>query len=196
MVADLIVIKVIIAVIAGVTVDFIIKLKHVAKPDVSKEATVASCEDAIKGHEGCCAHGVDEKRTKIKSLLIHPLLHTAKVFFFLLIFSLVLNLVVAKVGEERIAGALLNGTLFQPFLASLIGLIPNCFASVLLAGLFVQGTISFGSLVAGLSAGAGLGMLVLIKENKNIKDTLFIIALLIGISIFAGVLIQVSGMVF
>lgn len=196
MVADLIVLKVIIAVIAGITVDFVIGLRSKSKPAGIAQVSLVSCEDAIKGHEGCCAHGVDEKRSKIKSLLIHPLLHTAKVFLFLLALSAALNLVVARVGEERIAGALLNGTLFQPFLAAAIGLIPNCFASVLLAGLFVKGAISFGSLVSGLCAGAGLGMLVLIKENKNIKDTLFIIALLVGVSVLAGVLIQISGMIF
>lgn len=196
MVADLIVIKVIIAVIAGITVDLVIGLKHAQKSKVVAQTSFTACEDAIKGHEGCCAHGVDEKRSKIKSLLIHPLLHTAKVFLFLLALSVLLNLVVARLGEERIAGALLNGTLFQPFLTSVIGLIPNCFASVLLAGLFVKGAISFGSLVSGLCAGAGLGMLVLIKENKNFKDTLFITALLLGVSVLAGVLIQFSGIIF
>ena len=84
----------------------------------------------------------------------------------------------------------MNGSIFQPFLASMIGLVPNCFASVLLAGLFAKGAISFGSMVAGLSAGAGLGMLVLVKENKDTKDTLSIIGLLVGISVIAGVVIQ------
>ncbi|MDP3730348.1 MAG: hypothetical protein Q8R14_02355 [Candidatus Omnitrophota bacterium] len=73
-------------------------------------------------------------------------------------------------------------------------LIPNCFASVLLAGLFAKGAISFGSMVAGLCAGAGLGMLVLVKENKDTKDTISIIGLLIGISVVAGIVIQmISG---
>ena len=189
LVGVLIVIKVIIAIIAGMTVDFIIGLRQAAK---SEGATLipVSCEDALKGHSGCCSHGVDEKRSKIKSLLIHPLWHTTKIFFFLLVLSIILNFVVNRIGQERIAGMLLNGTIYQPFLASLIGLIPNCFASVILAELFVKGAISFGSMVAGLCAGSGLGMLVLIKENKSFKDTLFIIGLLVGVSVLVGVGIQ------
>jgi hypothetical protein len=194
-VADLIVIKVIIAVLAGLTVDFVIKLRNARVVSDVSSADV-SLEDAIKGHEGCCAHDVDEKRSTIKSLLIHPLLHTVKVFLFLLAFSLVLNIIVNKVGDARISRLLLSGSILQPFLAAVIGLIPNCFSSVLLAGLFVKGVISFGSLIAGLCAGAGLGMLVLLKENKSFKDTIFIIALLIGVSILAGVLIQFSGIIF
>jgi len=194
LVGVLIVIKVIIATIAGMMVDFIISLRQAVKSGGVASIPV-SYEDAIKGHSGCCSHDMDEKRSKIKSLLIHPLWHTVKIFFFLLVLSIALNFTVDRIGQERIAGVLLNGTAFQPFLTSLIGLIPNCFASVLLAGLFVKGAISFGSLVAGLCAGTGLGMLVLIKENKNIKDTLFIIGLLVGISVLAGVVIQTFGKV-
>ena len=133
---------------------------------------------------------MDKERSKIKSLLIHPLLHTAKIFVFLFVLTAALNYLINLIGEDRIERFLLNGTVFQPFLTAMIGLIPNCFASVLLAGLFAKGAISFGSMVAGLSAGAGLGMLVLIKENKDAKDTLSIIGLLVGISVIAGVVIQ------
>lgn len=194
LVGVLIVIKVIIAIIAGMTVDFIIGLRQAVKSGGVASIPV-SCEDALKGHSGCCSHGVDEKRSKIKSLLIHPLWHTVKIFLFLLLLSIILNLVMDKIGQENIAKVLLNGTVFQPFIASFIGFIPNCFASVILAELFVKGAISFGSMVAGLCAGSGLGMLVLIKENKNFKDTLFIIGLLVGISVLVGVVIQIFGRV-
>ena len=189
LVGVLIVIKVIVAIIAGMMVDFIIGLRQTVKSGGDALIPV-SCEDALKGHSGCCSHGVDEKRSKIKSLLIHPLWHTTKIFFFLLVLSIILNFVMDRIGQERITGMLLNGTIYQPFLASLIGFIPNCFASVILAELFVKGAISFGSMVAGLCAGSGLGMLVLIKENKNFKDTLFIIGLLVGVSVLVGVGIQ------
>ncbi|MFA5255380.1 MAG: putative manganese transporter, partial [Candidatus Omnitrophota bacterium] len=119
--------------------------------------------------------------------------HTIKIFLFLFVLSAALNYLIHIIGEHKIEGLLLNGTVFQPLLASMIGLIPNCFASVLLAELFAKGAISFGSLVAGLCAGAGLGMLVLVKENKDRKETVSIIGLLIGISVIAGVIIQMVG---
>ena len=193
LVGILIMIKVAVAISAGMAVDLALRSMKLSK--LKKTASVdVICEDAIMGHSGCCSHGVDKERSKIKSLLIHPLRHTAKIFVFLFVLSAALNYSVYLIGEDRIEGLLLNGTVFQPFLASMIGLIPNCFASVLLAGLFARGAISFGSMVAGLCAGAGLGMLVLMKENKDTKDTLSIIGLLIGISVIAGVVIQmVSG---
>ncbi len=193
LVGVLVVIKVAIAISAGMAVDFVLHSISISK--LKKSASIdATCEDAIKGHSGCCSHGVDKERSKIRALLIHPLWHTAKIFIFLFVMSAALNYLVYLIGDDRLEGLLLNGSIFQPFLASMIGLIPNCFVSVLLAGLFAKGAISFGSMVAGLSAGAGLGMLVLVKENKDTKDTIFIIGLLIGISVIAGVVIQmVSG---
>jgi hypothetical protein len=189
LVGMLIMIKVAIAVMAGMTVDLVLHSMKISK--LKRAVSIdGACEDAIIGHSGCCSHGVDKERSKIKSLLLHPLRHTAKIFVFLFVFSAALNYLVYLIGEGRIERLLLNGTVFQPFLASMIGLIPNCFASVLLAGLFAKGAISFGSMVAGLSAGAGLGMLVLVKENKDTKDTISIIGLLVGISVIAGVVIQ------
>lgn len=189
LVGILIIVKVIIAVTAGMAVDLALHSMRISK--LKRALPVDTlCEDAITGHSGCCSHKVDKKSSKIKSLLIHPLRHTAKIFVFLFVFSAALNFFVSRVGEDRIGRLLLSGTIFQPLLASMIGLIPNCFASVLLAGLFAKGAITFGSMIAGLCAGAGLGMLVLIKENKDMKDTLSIIGLLIAISVFAGIIIQ------
>jgi hypothetical protein len=193
MVGILIIIKVAIAVTAGMTVDLVLHSMKISK--LKKAASMdAACEDAIMGHSGCCSHGVDKERSKIRSLLIHPLWHTAKIFIFLFVLSAALNYSVYLIGGAKIEEFLLKGTIFQPLLTSMIGLVPNCFASVLLAGLFAKGAISFGSMVAGLLAGAGLGMLVLVKENKDTKDTISIIGLLVGISVIAGVVIQmVSG---
>ena len=75
----------------------------------------------------------------------------------------------------------------------MIGLVPNCFASVLLAELYAKGSISFGALVAGLCAGGGLGILVLLKENGDFKDTVFVIGLLLTVSIVSGIVIQLAG---
>lgn len=193
LVGMLVMIKVVIAISAGMTVDLVLHSMKISKLKKAVSTDVI-CENAIMGHSGCCSHGVDKERSKIRSLLVHPLWHTAKIFVFLFVLSAALNYAVCLIGEDRIEGLLLSGTVFQPLLASMIGLIPNCFASVLLAGLFAKGAISFGSMVAGLCAGAGLGMLVLVKENKDAKDTASIIGLLIGISVIAGVAIQaVSG---
>lgn len=192
LVGILIVVKLIIAITAGMLVDFVLHSMRLSK--LKRASSInAICEDAISGHSGCCSHGVDKKSSKLKSLLIHPLWHTAKIFVFLFALTVIMNFFMYRIGEDRIGRLLLSGTVFQPLVASIIGLIPNCFASVLLAGLFAKGAITFGSMVAGLCAGAGLGMLVLVKENKDTKDTLTIIGLLIGISFLAGIVIQMFG---
>ncbi|MFA5293480.1 MAG: putative manganese transporter [Phycisphaerae bacterium] len=191
MVWTLIAIKAGIAIIAGIGVDLLLR-----RLPAEKQAAPAIAdnhhedEHEHEHHAGCCAHDLDEKHSKFKALVLHPLQHSIKIFIYLLVLSAILNLIIEKVGEKRIAEMLLSGTVFQPFLASLIGLIPNCFASVLLAKLFADGTISFGSLVAGLCAAGGLGLLVLVRENKSFKDTLFVIALLVVISVLAGIIIQ------
>ncbi|MCX5680411.1 MAG: arsenic efflux protein [Candidatus Omnitrophica bacterium] len=192
MVTSLIFIKLIIAVIAGMTVDRLSGVFDSAKSGKDR-VTGASCGDTVLSHTGCCSHGLDNKSSRMKALVIHPLTHTVKIMLFILILTSAFNLFVKFVGEDKIASILLGGTILQPALASFIGMIPNCFASVLLAGLFAKGIISFGSLIAGLSAGAGLGLLVLAKENKDRIDTLRIIGLLLAISIAAGSLIQFLG---
>ena len=192
MVTSLILIKVIIAVVAGMAVDILAGAFTPAKSgkepgagDFHGEATIA--------HPGCCSHGLNNKVSRVKALLIHPLTHTVKISAFILVLTFAFNLFVKFIGEDKIISILLGGTFLQPVLSSFIGMIPNCFASVLLAGLFAKGIISFGSLIAGLSAGAGLGVLVLARENKDRLDTLRIIGLLLAISIAAGTLIQFLG---
>ena len=94
------------------------------------------------------------------------------------------------IGEGRLGSILLTGSLFQPLLAALIGLIPNCAASIILTEMFVTGSISLGSLIAGLCTGAGVGLVVLFKANKNIMDNLKILGILYVIGAVCGMLIQ------
>lgn len=191
MVGVLIAIKVLIAITAGAGLDYVIRVWQAPRP---KEAAAnASSAVVVKEHAGCCSHGLDSRLTKVQALFLHPLRHTAKIFLFVLLLTLVLNFVVELMGPARIGAVLLQGTIFQPVLASLIGLVPNCFASVLLAELYAKGSISFGALVAGLCAGGGLGILVLLKENEDFKDTVFVIGLLLTVSIVSGIVIQLAG---
>lgn len=192
MVGGLIAIKIVVAVLAGLLVDYFIQGRERAKR-VSGTAECATICANAHDHSGCCSHELDDKQSGPKALILHPLLHTLKIFLFLFVLTLIFNVAVQVIGYARIASLLLQGSVLQPAVASLIGLIPNCFASVLLAELFAKGAISFGSLVAGLSAGAGLGLLVLIKENKDRRDTVFVIGMLLAISIFVGVIIQCIG---
>ena len=90
------------------------------------------------------------------------------------------------VGEDRLVSFLNSSNIFQPLLSIAIGLIPNCVSSVVITELYLMGGLSFGSIVAGLSVNAGLGLIVLFKENKNKKENLFIILSLIISSLIIG----------
>lgn len=110
--------------------------------------------------------------------------HTGGVALILFFVSLFLGLIIYFVGEENIALLLLSGNVFQPFLTALIGFIPNCAASVILTRLFLGGALSFGSTVAGLCTGAGLGLIVLFRTNRHMKENF----LLVGALYFGAVL--------
>ncbi len=105
--------------------------------------------------------------------ILRPALrHTLTITVFLFAANLVLGIAFSLVGEELLSRFLLSVSAFQPVLAALIGIIPNCAASILLTELYLSGALSFGSLAAGLCMGAGAGLIVLFRTNKNIKQNL------------------------
>lgn len=189
--------KIIIAIVIGYIIDITLKIKN------KKAARSELCAATIEGFQGepdkdmnsadetgCCGHHVTAEKPNYKELILHPIIHTVRVFFFIFLVSLILNLIIYKVGNANIAKLFLGHSIFQPMIAALIGLIPNCAASVAITQLFLKGTISFGSTIAGLSASAGLGMLVLFKENKDKKESFRIVGLLLIISIVSGIVLQ------
>ena len=95
------------------------------------------------------------------------------------------------VGEDVFADLLGSMGFFQPVVAALVGLIPNCAASVLLTQLYVEGALRFSSLVAGLCTGAGVGLAVLWRANPSWKQNLFITGLTWAAGAFVGVAMQV-----
>lgn len=119
--------------------------------------------------------------------IIHSaLVHTVRIALFLLIVNLVLGGAIHLVGEERISQVLLSGSVFQPLVAGLIGFIPNCAASVILTELYLSGSLSFGAVVAGLCTGAGLGLAVLFKYNRHLKENLLLTAALYVGAVLTG----------
>lgn len=116
--------------------------------------------------------------------------HALELIFFIILFSILFGLAVEWIGYDAFAAALKNLGVFQPMVAALVGLIPNCAASVLLTQMYLAGVIRFSSLVAGLCTGAGIGLAVLWRTNRSWKQNLFITGLLWATGSLAGILIQ------
>lgn len=166
-----ILIKIIVAVAAGLTVDIFWKKQKKIGP--FKEL----CQDCHCEDEG--------------SILKPALRHTVQLFIFLLAVNLVLGFVMEMASDAILQKIFLNGSIFQPFLTTLIGMIPNCAASVALTELYIGGQITFGSMLSGLCAGAGLGIAVLLKTNKRKKENLGIILILYAVAVAAGLILNI-----
>lgn len=170
-------IKFIIAIIFGTIVDMIFTKKHTIEENSHDmhEHMHDMCKDCD------CEHGI--LRSSIK--------HTIQIFLFLLVFSIIIGGFVELIGEERFSKIIFSGSIFQPFVTSVIGLIPNCASSILLSKLYVEGAISLGAIISGLSTGAGVGGILLIRTNKNMKENLKILGLVYVIGVFCGIIVDV-----
>ena len=138
-------------------------------------------EDSDKTHyhnhnSSCCADNI----------FVDALIHTLKISGFILLINVILNVVIYYVGMENFIGFVSINEYLQPLVTSLIGLIPNCAASVFLIELMMEGGITLSSTIAGLCIGSGVGLIVLFKNNKNIKQNLLIVVLLYIISVCVG----------
>ena len=134
-----------------------------------------------------------EEHEEHSGIWLAALRHTVEIFLFILLFSLLIGLAFEWIGEDTITAALAGMGVLQPMLTALVGLVPNCATSVLLAQLYMEGAISFGSLFAGLTAGAGVGLAVLWRVNPSWKQNLFMTGILWALGAAAGMLLQMAG---
>lgn len=122
--------------------------------------------------------------------------HTLRIFVYIFVIALLLNGAIALIGEETLAKAMSGVPLIGELTAALVGMIPNCASSVVITQLYLDKIIGAGAMMSGLLCNAGIGILVLVRLNKDWKQNTAIIALLYVISVIWGVLIRFSGIVF
>lgn len=173
----LVVIKLFVGVGVGYLVNFIFTAEKLADAGL-EEIHAYSCGREHEGH------------SDIKVFLVNPLLHSLLIAFYLLIVNLVFGFVIDAVGEDKIAASMIDGAYFQPFITSLIGLIPNCASSAVITGTYIHGGITFGSCVAGLCSNAGLGLVVLFKNTKKLKRNILFVLTLYLVSVIVGLVVN------
>lgn len=179
-IAKILAVKVVIAMLSGLLVE-LIYTKVMKRQEKEMDIHVV-CEE-----EHChCEDGI----------LISALKHTVRIFVYILLISLALNLVLGFVGEEALAG-LFSGTPFVgELIAALVGLIPNCASSVVITQLYLDGIIGAGAMMSGLLVNAGVGVLVLFRLNRDYRQNAAIVVSLYALGVFWGVVIELCGIVF
>ena len=131
-----------------------------------------------------CGHDHEED-SKVKRYLVHPLLHSLEIFAYVLVVNVAFGIVMYY-AEDGVASFLQGGYWYQPLIAALVGLIPNCASSVLVTQAYLLDALSFGGMVAGLCANAGLGFVILFKNTRRWKRNLLLLAVMYAVSVAVG----------
>ncbi|MDD4377017.1 MAG: arsenic efflux protein [Eubacteriales bacterium] len=172
--------KVLIGMVTGFAVELFfgwLSRKNKKPVDFNLEAHFCGCS---------CGSGV----------FVSAVIHTLKVFVFIFIVSFAINYIIGIIGEEALYLLFSDVPVLGELIASLVGLIPNCAASVVVTQLYLDGIIGSGPMMSGLLASAGIGLLVLFKENHNFKENISIVAILYTVSVIWGVIIEALGISF
>ena len=165
--------KVAIGIIVGYIIDFIFRKNN-------KKQITNITEMCNEEHCSCEKDGV----------IISSIKHTLHIGLFILIANLFIGLIIFNIGEENLSKILMHKNILTYFLASLIGLIPNCASSVIMTELYLSNLITIGNLFAGLLTGSGLGILLLFKTNKNIKENITILSIIYFVGVIVGILVD------
>ena len=175
-------IKLVVGIIAGFLIDFIINI--INSKNSKKEVEEENKIDDICKHDHChCENGIVKSSIK----------HTINIFIFIVIITFIINLVIFFIGEDNLATFVSSNPILAPMLAGLIGLIPNCASSVILTQLYLENVITVSTMLAGLFVSAGVGLAVLFKTNKNIKENIKIVLLLYLIGVISGIILGIIG---
>ena len=168
----IILIKFFSGIVFGFLIDYLFKYK-VCNP------IYEVCEN-----ENCgCDHGILKSSIK----------HTINTLVFLVVASFGVNVLFEYTSESFINKIFMKDNFFGPFVGSLIGLVPNCGASVALTELFLNDAINLGTCISGLLTGSGVAILVLFKTNKNFKENFLILTILYFIGVLVGIFIELMG---
>ena len=161
--------------------------RHVAEEHHSHEHAAAHA------HAG---HHHHHHQKGFMGIAMPALHHTVQITGFIFFITLIITLLVEGIGAEALGHFLSGKPIVGVFLAGVVGLIPNCAASVSITQLYLMGILNAGQMMAGLLVGAGVGLLVLFRTNDHPNENLRITIMLYGLGVFWGLVIEYLGIVF
>ena len=165
--------KVLVGILVGILVDLIYKRKE----DHNHKEIHEMCE-----HDHCSC--------KEEGILLSSLKHTLKIGLFILIANVLISIIIFYIGEDKLSNLLIKKNILTYFLASLIGLIPNCASSVIITELYLSNFISIGTLLSGLLTGSGIGILLLFKNNKKMEENILVLSIIYFVGVIVGILVD------
>lgn len=171
-------VKLVSGIVIGLLYDLVRRLMKKKEGEINLHAV---CETAHCG----CEDGIFKSTIK----------HTLSIALFILVITLVLNTVIHFIGEDVLRRLILNKPVIGPLICGIVGLIPNCAASVFITELYLEGAMTTGAMLAGLLAGSGVGLLVLLRVNRPVKDSLGILLTLYLASIVIGIVFDLAGII-
>ena len=174
--------KILLGLLFGIGIDTLNKLRHRWKKDKEKHIHDLCEQDHCHCEEG--------------NVFLSALRHTIQIVIFIFIFTFVIGLLIELVGENAIGTFLTSRPVTGVLLSALIGLIPNCGASVTITELYLRGILSSGQMIAGLLVGAGVGLMVLFRTNRRLVENLKITGILYLSGVLGGWIIELTGIVF
>ena len=206
---SIIAIKVVLGIVAGLLLDVALRLLHRAGDGHAHihelcEREHCHCEEADEldddeGHDGrgdhdeqhdhhdhAHHHGHGHSHHGVWGIVRSACVHTAQVTAFIFLISLLFGLIIEGLGVDSIRSMLAYHPVRATFIAALVGLIPNCGASVAIAELFLDGTLATGPMLAGLLSSGGVGLLVLWRTNADARQNVYVTLLVYGVAVLAG----------
>lgn len=157
-------------------------------------------EDA-DGHVAGCDHDHGHGHSHaggrfgiVGSIVMSAVSHTVQVSLFIFLVTFALVLVLETVGEDALAAFLSGNQLLAVFASALVGLVPNCSASVVITQLYLEGVLGFAPLMAGLLTSAGVGYLVLFRTNRHPRENAVIVGGLFLVACVWGLVFAALGM--
>lgn len=174
--------KILLGLLFGIGIDTLNKLRHRWKKDKEKHIHDLCEQDHCHCEEG--------------NVFLSALRHTIQIVIFIFIFTFVIGLLIELAGENAIGTFLTSRPVTGVLLSALIGLIPNCGASVTITELYLRGILSSGQMIAGLLVGAGVGLMVLFRTNRRLVENLKITGILYLSGVLGGWIIELTGIVF
>lgn len=192
--------KVAVGLVVGLLVDAALRARNRAgdgRPHIHElcERAHCHCEDAHSHGEGAHDHGHDHGSGRW-AILRSAVVHTAQVTAFILVMTFAFGLVIELVGQDSLAALLANHPVRATFVSALVGLIPNCAASVAITELYLDGVLAAGPMVAGLLASGGVGLLVLWRTNASARQNALITAFVYAVAVLSGLAVGASGILF